>query len=97
LHEWAYPENIFNEIARVIKPGGKYVISDLRRDMMAPIRWFLWLTAKPKAMRSGLITSINASYLLPEIEALLSKTRLQGWSAKKNVLGIVITGRKPAI
>ena len=97
LHEWAHPENIFNEIARVIKPGGKYIISDLRRDMIAPIRWFLWLTVKPKGMRPGLITSIKASYILPEIEAMLPKTNLLGWSAKKNVLGIVITGIKPVV
>jgi ubiquinone/menaquinone biosynthesis C-methylase UbiE len=97
MHEWSHPENIFNEIARVIKPGGRYIVSDLRRDMIAPIQWFLWLTVKPKGMRPGLITSINASYILPEIETMLPKTNLQGWSARKNVLGIVITGRKPAL
>ena len=26
LHEWARPEEILNEIARVVKPGGKYFI-----------------------------------------------------------------------
>jgi hypothetical protein len=65
--------------------------------MIAPIRWFLWLTVKPEGMRPGLITSINASYILPEIESTLAKTNLQGWSARKNVFGIVITGQKPAI
>jgi len=70
------------------------IISDPRRNMIAPIRWFLWLTVKPKEMRPGLITSINASYTLPEIEEILLRTKLQGWQVRKNPLGIVIYGQK---
>ena len=97
LHEWAHPESILNEIARVIKPGGIYVVSDLRRNMFTPVKWFLWLTVKPREMRPGLVSSINASYTLSEIQALLAKTKLLGWNVRKNMLGIVITGRKPAL
>jgi len=96
LHEWAQPENIMNEVDRVLKPGGRYFISDMRRDMNILARWFLLLFCQPKSMRPGLISSINASYILPEIEIMLPKTRLQGWHARKNLLGIVITGQKPA-
>jgi ubiquinone/menaquinone biosynthesis C-methylase UbiE len=94
LHEWAHADMVFDEIARVLKPGGRYVISDLRRDMIAPVRWFLWLTVKPKEMRPGLITSISASYTLPEIKEILLLTKLQGWKVSKNPLGIVISGQK---
>lgn len=94
LHEWAQPENIINEVDRVLKPGGRYFISDMRRDMNILARWFLLLFCQPKSMRPGMISSINASYILPEIEIMLPKTRLQGWQAKKNFLGIVITGQK---
>jgi ubiquinone/menaquinone biosynthesis C-methylase UbiE len=94
LHEWAHPEEILNEMGRVLKPGGEYVISDLRRDMIAPIKWFLWLMTGPKEMRQGLITSLNAAYIIPEIEAILTRTKLLGWRVSKNPLGIVISGKK---
>jgi len=94
LHEWAQPVEILNEIARVLKPGGKYLISDLRRDMNPLMKWFLWIMTRPREMRSGLVSSINASYTLGEAQTLLFKTKLQGWQAKKNFLGIVISGQK---
>lgn len=95
LHEWAHPEKIFNEIGRVLKPGGRYVISDMRRDTIAPIKWLLWLMVGNKEMRAGLITSINASYVVSEIEIMLNRTELKGWRVSKNPLGIVISGEKP--
>jgi len=94
LHEWGQPVEILNEIARVLKPGGKYLISDLRRDMNPLMKWFLWIMTRPREMRSGLVSSINASYTLAEAETLLLKTKLQGRQAKKNFLGIVISGQK---
>jgi ubiquinone/menaquinone biosynthesis C-methylase UbiE len=92
LHEWAHPEEILNEIARVLKPGGKYVICDLRRDMITPIKWFLWVMTGSRGMRAGLITSINAAYTFPEIEIMLNRTNLRGWRVSKNPLGMVISG-----
>jgi len=96
LHEWAQPEGVLSEMGRVLKPGGLYCISDLRRDMNIFIRWFLWIMTKPKEIRPGLITSINASYVISEAETLLAKTKLQGWRVRKNPLGLVISGQKPA-
>ena len=94
LHEWAYPGDIIKEIARVLKPGGKYVITDLRRDMALPLKWLLWLFTRPVQMRAGLITSINAAYIPGEIEALLKSTSLPRWDISANPLGLVIAGQK---
>lgn len=96
LHEWAHPVEILSEVGRVLKPGGRYVVSDLRRDMNLLMKWFLWINTKPKAMRSGLLSSINASYVLSEAKDLLAKTSLPGWQVSQNFLGIVISGQKPA-
>lgn len=54
LHEWAEPRATFDEIWRVLRIDGKCLISDLRRDMPALLRWFMWLNVRPKEMRSGL-------------------------------------------
>ena len=95
LHEWAMPEMILNEIARVLKLGGRYCISDLRRDMTPIMKWLMWLFTKPKEIRPGLISSINAAYTVREIQDMLPKTQLQGWYVRKNIIGLVISGQKP--
>lgn len=94
LHEWAHPEEILNEIYRVLKPGGKYLFSDLRRDVIGPVKWLLWMAIGKKEMRQGLISSFNATYTMPEAKALLARTRLRGWRVSQNPLGLVISGEK---
>jgi ubiquinone/menaquinone biosynthesis C-methylase UbiE len=97
LHEWSQPEKIFNEIYRVLKPQGIYFISDMRRDMNFVIKWFMKAIAKPKEIRSGLITSINASYTPKEIQSILSGTALKNSTISCNPMGIIIKGIKQSI
>jgi len=94
LHEWSQPSRIFNEVYRCLKPGGKYLISDMRRDMNPFVKWFLKLMTKPKEIRPGLVSSINASYTVQEIQSILSKTDLKSSKVKKTTLGFIITGEK---
>lgn len=94
LHEWADPGAVFKEIQRVLKPGGKYIVSDLRRDMHPFVKWFMQAVTKPKEIRTGLRSSIAAAYLVEEIEALLRKCIPGGFRVEKKAMGLVITGTK---
>lgn len=78
LHEWSEPKRIFDEIYRVLKPKGRYCISDLRRDMNPIIKWLMRLMTKPREIKPGLISSINASYTVDEAQGILEETKLRG-------------------
>lgn len=96
LHEWVHPHETFNEIYRILRPGGKYFISDLRRDMSLMVRWFISLSQPVRSAetRAGFFSSVNASYTLPEMQELLAETNLQGWRTEQNLLYIIVSGRK---
>ena len=103
LHEWEHPIKTFNEIHRVLKPGGKFCVGDLRRDMNFFVRWFLIKMCKgmlkksrqPLSFVDGLISSINAAYIPVEIEAILNKTRLhKSFTVNTDPFGLDIAGVK---
>lgn len=96
LHEWVNPDPILDEIARVIKPGGKYCIVDMRRDMKPRVRHFLWLKTQPEEMRPTCLSAIAASYTVSEMKAMLTKSKLANWHVKKNFWGLIIAGQKPS-
>lgn len=94
LHEWSNPRGAFGDIDRVLKPGGRYLISDLRRDINPLAYMFLWLGCRPGSMRAGLVSSIHASYTKSELRDLVAGTRLSGALIESQFVGNLIYGVK---
>ncbi|HOI60933.1 MAG TPA: class I SAM-dependent methyltransferase [Methanoculleus sp.] len=94
LHEWSKPERAFHEIHRILKPGGRWYITDLKRDMNPAVIWFMKVSVRPAEMRPGLQTSIDAAYTRSELETILAGTPLESSSLSENPFGLRVLGVK---
>ncbi len=56
LHHWQDPIMVFNEVSRVLRDGGSFLVFDLRRDMIAPaylLIWFATHVVVPKGLKKA--------------------------------------------
>ena len=83
LHHWADPVQILNEVARVLKPDGRYYIADLCRDVTAFQRLFAYASIPVVSLPfgsylgyGGYYESVRAGYTRAEARALLERSAL---------------------
>jgi ubiquinone/menaquinone biosynthesis C-methylase UbiE len=96
MHEWVNPVQVFSEVHRVLKKGGRFFISDLKRNInpMILLIMKMMVKIKKKSMKQGLMTSIWAAYIKKELEDILPGSALHDYSVKENPFGLIISGIK---
>jgi len=81
-----------------LRPGGAFLIFDLRRDMAAPFYLLLWFVTRlvvPRALRevNEPLGSRDAAYTIQEAAHLVKASNLSGWQVSAGPLWLVVEGK----
>lgn len=80
LHYWDPAVEAFNEIARVLKPGGLFCIEDERRDLTfrGKLMVMMGKYLMARQVRHSWMRSLDGSYTPEELKPLLEASELKG-------------------
>lgn len=100
LHHWSNPQAVLAEIARALRPGGRFLILDLRRDVGLLPWLLLWVATHlvvPHALRRANepMASRESAYTPGEVEALLQGSPLADGRVTAGPFWLLVEGRRP--
>lgn len=92
LHHWQDPRAVVNEMARVMKAGGRCLIRDSKRLQRWGPRLFAWAIGLtlPRDFREHYWNSIRSSYTPQELVAILESSQLRGWRIVKDFMDLMV-------
>ena len=92
LHHWEDPTAVFDEIARVLAPGGKFLVRDSKRISTFGAKTLAWAIGMtiPADFRKHYWGSIHSSYTIEELKVLLRRSALPEWAIEEDLLDLMV-------
>lgn len=98
LHHWLKPVTVFDEVARVTREAGHAIIRDNKRVYQNPVwRAIIWFISRfmNKRHRENWPKALLASYTIPEVREILSRSRLRDYRISSDFVFIDLCIESP--